>query len=199
MHKLCLFLSVCALCSMPNISVAFEVNDKAALQEIENRLQIKSQMIGKFEQKKSLPQLPHLLLSNGILAISDKYGISWRVQEPIPSHLILDGRQASDDPLTKQIAYPLLHILRGDFSELDKLFEISTENNKKYWQLRLLPKSEMFNKIITQIEITGNRKIEKIRLIEANSAVTEMLLYDLHSVDVTDPLLVAEFPDAQAQ
>lgn len=178
---------------LPLWAAAIAPEQQQALQQIEARLQTAPQMLGRFEQKKTLPQLPRPLLSSGVVALSEVQGVSWRVQKPIASHLILSEQRAGGDVLAQQIAYPLLQIFRGNFAALDDLFHVAAESGQDQWQVRLTPKNAAMGKVIASIEISGDRGIEQVRLAEANNAVTEMQLLELRAVDKTDPFLAAEF------
>ncbi|WP_250460485.1 LolA family protein [Microbulbifer litoralis] len=173
--------------------LALEPQQQRVLAQIEARLEKAPQMLGRFEQKKTLPQLPRPLLSSGVVALSRDQGISWRVQKPIASHRILKAAGTGDDVLARQIAVPLLQIFRGNFSALDGLFHVSAENGDDQWQVKLTPKTEAVGNVIASIEVRGDRDIKQIRLAEANSAVTEMQLLELRAVDESNPQFEAEF------
>ncbi|SHF36109.1 hypothetical protein SAMN04487965_2033 [Microbulbifer donghaiensis] len=195
MRALMLALS---LIVFPLQTLAIAPEQVRALAQIEARLQTAPQMLGRFEQKKTLPQLPRPLLSSGVVALSQKQGVSWRIEQPLASHLLLNEESAGDDALARQIAYPLLQIFRGNFSALDGLFYVVGENAEDKWQVTLTPKNEAIARVIASIEVSGDRAIEQIRLAEANSAVTEMQLLELRAVDETDPQFKAEFNDLTA-
>lgn len=199
MRRLWLSLCLSALAVFSPRLLALEPDQQRALAQIEARLQTASQMLGRFEQKKTLPQLPRPLLSSGVVALSQEQGVSWRVQQPIASHLILNEQRAGGDALAKQIAYPLLQIFRGNFSALDGLFHVDAEAGEKQWQVRLTPRAETLGKVIASIEISGNNAIEQIRLAESNSAITEMRLLELRAVKDRDPQFTAEFNPAQPE
>jgi hypothetical protein len=187
-----LLLSLCIF-SVAALAKELAPGPDRGLQEIEARLVKMPQMLGRFEQTKSLPQLPRPLLSKGIFALAEERGVSWRVLEPVESHLILSKNQAGGDPLTRQLAYPLTQILRGNFSALQELFVIEAVLEEQRWQLQLTPRAGQLAEFIHAIEVSGARNIERIRLLEANKAVTEIQLLDLRSVEKDSAELAAEF------
>lgn len=197
MRKLWLSLSLSLLTVFSPQLSALEPDQERVLEQIEARLQTAPQMLGRFTQKKTLPQLPRPLLSSGMVALSQELGVSWRVQEPVASHLILTEQHAEGDALAKQFAYPLLQIFHGNFSALEGLFHVSATAGEDQWQVRLTPRAETLGKVIASIEITGNSTIEHVRLAEANSAITEMQLLDLRPVKDSDPQFTAEFAPGQ--
>lgn len=182
---------------IPCGATAIETGQQEALEQIEARLETAPQMLGRFEQRKALPQLPRPLVSTGVVALSSDRGFSWRVQQPIESHLILKEGDATGAPMAGQLAYPLLQIFRGDFSGLDSLFYVSADAGAENWQVTLKPRSAALANVISSIEVQGNSRIRAIRLAEANSATTEMELLELIPVDENDPQLIAEFNTAE--
>ncbi|WP_193163634.1 outer membrane lipoprotein carrier protein LolA [Microbulbifer hainanensis] len=190
---------LCLVASLSPLASALAPEQQQVLRTIEARLQTAPQMLGRFEQKKTLPMLPRPLLSSGVVALSQDKGVSWRVQNPIASHRILSEEQAGGDAMARQIAYPLLQIFRGNFFALDDLFDVAAKAEADQWRVTLTPKAESIAKVITSIEVSGDDKIEQIRLAEANSAVTEMQLLDLHAVRQGDPALSAEFDSPQQE
>ncbi|WP_323846034.1 outer membrane lipoprotein carrier protein LolA [Microbulbifer magnicolonia] len=184
---------LCAALLSPAATLASEISQRAALEQIEERLQKAPQMLGRFTQKKTLPQLPRPLLSSGVVALSEERGVSWRVVEPIASHLILNEAQAGDDLLAKQIAYPLLQIFRGNFAALEQLFRVEAQMLDNRWEVTLEPKDSALAKFVSSIEVSGNSSIERIRLAEASAAITEMQLLELQPVSDSDPQFTAEF------
>ncbi|WP_308364446.1 MULTISPECIES: outer membrane lipoprotein carrier protein LolA [unclassified Microbulbifer] len=173
------------------MSAPVQAIDRPTLEQIEARLQKSPNMLGRFEQKKTLPQLPRPLLSNGVVALSEDRGVSWRVLEPIGSHRIFDGE--GRDPMAKQIAYPLMQIFRGNFAALEELFQVDAQLLESGWQVTLIPKGDALAGFVQSIEVSGNGDIEKLRLAETNQAITEMRLIGLQAVDEQDPKFAAEF------
>ncbi|WP_438632665.1 LolA family protein [Microbulbifer sp.] len=174
---------------------AAAIEPRDTLQQIETRLQKSPRMLGRFTQKKTLPQLPRPLLSSGVVALSKERGVSWRVVQPLQSHLIMSEEGAGDDALARQIANPLLQIFRGDFTRLEELFEVQAQLREESWSVTLTPRSEVLAGFIASIEVSGNKSIESIHLAEANEAITEMQLIGLQPVSETDPEFTAEFSE----
>jgi len=190
-----LFLSLLLCCAALPPAMALESRSEVALQQIEARLQKSPQMLGRFAQKKTLPQLPRPLLSSGVVALSEERGVSWRVIEPIESHLILSGDSAGDDALARQVAYPLLQIFRGNFAALEALFHVDAQLLDDNWEVTLTPKEGPLATFVSSIEVSGNSGIEHIRLAEASQAITEMQLIGLQPVDGEDPQFTTEFSE----
>lgn len=171
------------------------------LREIEKNIVSSPQMLGTFSQTKKLPQLPRPLVSSGVLAISEELGLSWRIENPIESHRIFklddgDSRNRVDSSIVgKHVADPLLKIISGDFSELDQTFTVGPHIAEEQWRISLVPKQEAFRKVIDSIEVMGDKKIRRIVLSEANMAVTEIDIMNLHSVEFNNSLLLSEFSE----
>ncbi|WP_445360767.1 LolA family protein [Microbulbifer sp. EKSA005] len=196
--RLVLFF-ICFLFS--TVTSALTSEQQAVLREIEKNIVSSPQMLGTFSQTKRLPQLPRPLVSSGILAISEELGLSWRIENPIESHRIFklddadSGNRVNSNIVGNHVADPLLKIISGDFSELDQTFTVGPEIAEEQWRINLIPKQEAFRKVIESIEVVGDKKIRKIVLAEANMAITEIDIINLHSVEANNSQLLSEFSE----
>ncbi|USD21639.1 outer membrane lipoprotein carrier protein LolA [Microbulbifer variabilis] len=190
---------ICFLFS--TVTSALTSEQQAVLREIEKNIVSSPQMLGTFAQTKRLPQLPRPLVSSGVLAISEELGLSWRIENPIESHRIfkLDdadfGNRINSNIVGNHVADPLLKIISGDFSELDQTFTVGPQIAEEQWRINLIPKQEAFRKVIESIEVVGDKKIRKIVLAEANMAITEIDIMNLHSVEANNSQLLSEFSE----
>ncbi|WP_444891667.1 LolA family protein [Microbulbifer sp. DLAB2-AA] len=196
--RLVLFF-ICFLFSI--VTSALTLEQQAVLREIEKNIVSSPQMLGTFSQTKRLPQLPRPLVSSGVLAISEELGLSWRIENPIESHRIFklddvdSGNRVNSNIVGNHVADPLLKIINGDFSELDQTFTVGPQIAEEQWRINLIPKQEAFRKVIESIEVVGDKKIRKIVLAEANMAITEIDIMNLHSVEANNSQLLSEFSE----
>ncbi|WKD49938.1 LolA family protein [Microbulbifer spongiae] len=201
MSKLKLFVLCLAIFLMPSCLLALTTEQRQVLEKIEDRIEITGQMIGNFSQKKTIPQLPRPLISKGVVAVSDDLGISWRIESPVSSHRIFwnpdnnNGKGSSTDPIDNQITYPLLQIIKGNFSSLNDLFYLNAQIEQEYWRVSLIPKQKSFREIITSLEISGNHHVRKIIIAETNRAITELEISDFYSINQEKEKFLAEFSE----
>ncbi|WP_226643726.1 LolA family protein [Microbulbifer variabilis] len=195
-----LFISIITLL-ISTVVFALTSEQLQALKEIEQKVDSSPQMLGTFSQTKILPQLPRPLVSNGILAVSENIGLSWRINSPIESHRIFkiasseNDSQSPNDIIESHVADPLIQIVNGDFSKLSQSFILNPKIEDEYWQIKLVPKQESFRNIIQSIEVTGDEKIRRITLAEASKAITEIKIENFHSVEPNNGQLLSEFSE----
>ncbi|WGL15275.1 outer membrane lipoprotein carrier protein LolA [Microbulbifer bruguierae] len=175
----------------------------AALEQISRQLNQPAQMRGEFRQHKLLPNLPRPLQSHGHIALSQERGISWRTLQPVPSHIVMGGEGEGDsaNAFSRQLAEPMMNILRGNFAALEQMFYVdagyevnladaSADDN---WKMSLRPRSARLQKYLNAIEIFGGDSIRRIRLLEGNQSVTDIEFLNMQPVAAQDAQFLAEF------
>jgi len=177
-----------------------------ALEKISQQLDQPAQMRGEFRQQKTLPNLPRPLQSGGQISLSQQHGISWRTLQPVASHIVMggEGKNASSSAFSRQMAEPMMHILRGDFAALEQMFYVDagyekdeeTDVASDNWKMSLRPRNARLQKYLNAIEIFGNDSVHRIRLLEGNQSVTEIEFINMQPVTAQDAQFLAEFdPD----
>lgn len=175
----------------------------AALEKISRQLSQPAQMRGEFRQQKILPNLPRPLQSQGAIALSQERGISWRTLQPVPSHIIMGGEstEKSASAFSRQMAEPMMNILRGDFAALEQMFYVDAGYEKTdsdsvttdNWKMSLRPRNARLQKYLNAIEIFGTDGIHRIRLLEGNQSVTDIEFLNMQPVTAHDAQFLAEF------
>ncbi|TLM75664.1 outer membrane lipoprotein carrier protein LolA [Microbulbifer harenosus] len=174
-----------------------------ALAKISEQLNQPAQMRGEFLQKKTLPNLPRPLQSQGQISLSQEHGISWRTLQPVASHIVMggEGENASASAFSRQMAEPMMHILRGDFAALEQMFYVDAGYEKDEeasvtsdnWKMSLRPRNARLQKYLNAIEIFGNESVHRIRLLEGNQSVTDIEFINMQPVTAQDAQFLAEF------
>ena len=174
-----------------------------ALEKISQQLDQPAQMRGEFRQQKTLPNLPRPLQSQGQISLSQQHGISWRTLQPVASHVVMggEGKNASSSAFSRQMAQPMMHILRGEFAALEQMFYVDagyeqdeeTAAASDNWKMSLRPRNARLQKYLNAIEIFGNDSVHRIRLLEGNQSVTEIEFINMQPVTAQDAQFLAEF------
>ena len=174
-----------------------------ALEKISRQLEQPAQMQGEFRQQKTLPNLPRPLQSEGKISLSQQHGISWRTLQPVASHIVMggEGKGGSSSAFSRQMAEPMMHILRGDFAALEQMFYVDAGYEKDpataeagdNWKMSLRPRNARLQKYLNAIEIFGNDSVQRIRLLEGNQSVTDIEFLNLQPVTAQDAQFLAEF------
>jgi hypothetical protein len=189
-------LAAVASAQSPSQASSQDLPATTALEQIAAELKTDSNMLGKFRRQKTMLQLPRPLVSTGIIALSQKQGISWRTLQPVPSHVLLGSGSGKQSAFARQIATPLMNILRGDFAALQQDFVVEAHpaaTAGDQWKISLRPRSPQTRKYLQVIEIFGDERIGRIRLLEGSQALTVIEFHDLQAVSADDPQFQSEF------
>lgn len=166
MKKLLLFTLSC-LC-------AFAIQ----LDEIRERLN-HPYLQGDFIQEKHIQNFPNPITTKGKFLI-DQETLLWEVQKPIKNTVkitqdgiyILDSQgkwHRKENQYDKQF---FLSIIRFDFAQLQKNFDIKLQDEAKQWKITLTPIGLILPKIFKNIYIFGKNYVQKVVLIESNGDET---------------------------
>jgi hypothetical protein len=149
---------------------------------------------GRFEQRKSLPDLPKPLLSTGEFLFAKDIGVWWHTRTPFESVFILtrDGARsrdeggtetkvsAADQPGVAVAARIFFALFALDFEALSKDFDtygMPTGSGKTAgWQVGLRPKLAAMAAVFRESVIEGTQRANRIELRDAHGDRTEILL-----------------------
>lgn len=148
------------------------------LDEIKKRLN-HPHLQGDFTQEKHIQNFPNPIKTQGKFLI-DGETLLWDVQKPIKNTVkitqngiyILDSQgewHRKENQYDKQF---FLNIIRFDFAELQKNFDIKTEDEAKQWKITLTPIGLILPKIFKNIYIFGENYVKKVILKESNGDET---------------------------
>ncbi len=149
---------------------------------------------GRFEQRKTLPDLPRPLLSTGDFLFARDLGVWWHTQTPFDSVFILtrEGARSRDEGGAETkisadqqpgvaVAARIFFALFGlDFEALSKDFDtygIPTGAGKSAgWQVGLRPKLAAMSAVFREAVIDGAEHATRIELRDMHGDRTEILL-----------------------
>jgi hypothetical protein len=147
----------------------------------------------RFEERRYFPYQKDPIVLQGEVRVSHEHGLSLHYEQPEERTVIVDDRglllrdsagtkTPPPDPRATMANEALLLVLRFDFVELEKKFELSGRREGNLWSLILVPRDATVKKTIGEIHVGGEgatvRRIELRRsakqhidiLIEAPSA-----------------------------
>lgn len=148
------------------------------------RLQESGLLRGDFRQQKNLKILKQPFVSRGWFIFSRQNGIYWEITEPLQNAYLIgkkgirpaaDGPAATvESPFADSIGRLFSSILGADLEELRNHFDLYYRRSDAYWQIGLKPRNRHVAAFISGIEITGNRYIDALKIVEAGGDTTEI-------------------------
>jgi len=163
---------------------------------------------GRFEQRKTLPDLPRPLQSTGEFLFARDLGVWWHTRTPFDSVFILtrEGARSRDEggaetrinadeqPGVAVAARIFFALFALDFEALSKDFDtygMPTGTGKSAgWQVGLRPKLAAMSAVFREAVIDGTQHANRIELRDAHGDRTEILLPEVSIL--TDGLSAAD-------
>lgn len=142
---------------------------------------------GSFQQEKRLKILRKPLMSTGTFTYHQNKGVIWKTLTPIPSLLLasdvrlLTGQGEQAVPAAFGNVFKAL--LGGELNRLSGSFIITGTEQKASWQLQLTPKDELFKKVISTIQLTGDTGLHLLDLQEVNGTLTRIVFTQITHPD----------------
>lgn len=145
---------------------------------------------GTFEQEKTISVLPLPLRSAGAFQYHRDRGLLWQTLHPVESTLRIDRNgleldgSALNQMASQQVAAVMLAVFSGDISLIEAQFSLQESGSPENWKILLAPTSELLQKKITAIEISGGEFTEQVNFTAANGdssrmhLSTEQIVYD---------------------
>lgn len=155
-------------------------------------------VVGGFEQEKQLKGFKRPLKSSGDFRVERKQGIWWHTRHPFESELVVRPQEivtrsggtevlrvdAAKEPAVRAINAIFLAVLAGDIDVLEDQFDVTGSVEPKTWTLRLTPKAEALRRALSRIELTGERFVRHLELVEVSGDVTRIRLLEPHSESI---------------
>jgi outer membrane lipoprotein-sorting protein len=174
MHRR-LLLSLCLLL------VSFSAQAADLIQGVAERLAQPALLRGEFEQNKTVAGFKKPL-------VAKERGVLWETVQPFPSLLKLTRDEivasengavafrlnASKEPTVRVINGLMFSLLNGDVKALADIFTIQGELSGKSWTLALTPKQAAMSKVMSKIDLSGERYVREITISEANGDLTRI-------------------------
>jgi hypothetical protein len=161
--------------------------------QIQSILDKPTLLCGRFDQVKQLTDISKRLLSNGRFCIDAKKGILWQTLKPFPNTLRLtrdeiiqtQGNQiimqmdAKQEPVVRMINNILFSLLAGDFSQLDKTFDLKSTIKNKNWQVNLKAHDPTIAKAIGEISLEGDNHVKHVIIKQDNGDSTSIVFSNI--------------------
>lgn len=161
---------------------------------VRERLDSPALLRGQFAQSKSITGFKKPLLSNGDFLFWRDHGVIWHTKKPFDSMLTLTPRvlassqngnttmrmDTRNEPTLATMNETLLALLAGDIDNLKQRFHLDGELSGAHkWTLRLIPKDKGMATVISQIELSGDRNVQRVVLQENNNDTSTILFSQL--------------------
>lgn len=164
---------------------------------------------GQFEQKKNLAGFKQALVSSGDFLLWRDHGLCWHTRTPFDSSLTLTRRGITQTQGTTTLKMDakkepglllandiLFALLSGDVSLLAQRFQMSGKLvGAEGWQLRLVPTDAALTKVFKNIELSGARFVQDIRLEDMNGDLTAIRFSQTKLGPAATPEEVKSFAD----
>lgn len=190
------FITLCMLIVATFLPARSAVASQEVLATISERMQPVAVLRGDFAQEKYFSIMTRPLKSNGTFTLDRARGIWWHNVAPIPGDMVLsdkgivqrstDGQiqtlDSAQQPALKVMTSIIRQLVSGDWAQLQTHFDISANVAADRWTATLTPKTgSLFANHATQIEVSGNRFVESISLLEKNTDKTHIVFSKLSS------------------
>ena len=143
---------------------------------------------GQYTQDKTLQGLKRPLHAEGSFVFVRELGIAWRTVTPFESELVITNSDilqrengkvsmhmtAAQQPAVHVVAEIFASVFALDFQRLSANFELYSRRAGRGWELGLKPRQA--GGPLKQIVVTGNRQVERVRVLDANLDETDIRL-----------------------
>ena len=143
-------------------------------------------VVGRFIQRRHLPQLERPIASSGRFAYERGRGLLWQVTEPIASSLVIaadgvfqDGEPVEGAGALRAVAPVFGALFAGESDRLGRHFEVDREATETGWRLQLRPRDATLAAAIERIVVAGQSGPDSLVLIGANGGRTELAFDDI--------------------
>ncbi len=187
----------------------FSFNSTACeLRDINEKVK-SNHLAAEFKQSKVIKALSRPLLSKGYIWFGETEQLIWQVISPLKSTMVIQPGKIkqfdkNDNPLklhvnsmATDLSNVFFKLLVGDFSSLSDTFKIAAECQKAGWKLKLNPRTPQLSRIINQIEVIGNEKLEAIMIEEKRGDHTTIELFN--STQITEDNFKRYLKDSQKE
>lgn len=175
--------------------------DDAAVASIQKQLAPFATLHGRFTQTKRIRVLSRPLVSSGDFVLVKERGLLWRTTEPIAAAVritpggiaqLKDGKttvlvSAKDQPGVSAVGKVLFAIFSLDLGRFREhfAFRSAAAPAGKPWTAVLAPTDAGLATFVRSIELTGERTLEGLTLVEANGDVTSIRFADTRATPLT--------------
>jgi outer membrane lipoprotein-sorting protein len=177
-RKLLTSIAALALCATTPSSYA--QSTQQLLQTVSSSLTRTEGLQAQFRQVKQIRGFRTSMVSTGKLVAVNNKGMLWITESPSASTLkitpngMVENRSGTNTSIdygssTKTINTIFSSVLTGNFGLLQQYFNITgSAQSKGAWNLNLIPNSPNMKQAIMQIQVSGARYVQSVRISEAN-------------------------------
>lgn len=160
------------------------------LEALQARLATTPDIAGRFEQTRYLADLDTSLVSRGHFRYERDTRVIWTLETPVDKRLVFTPQDAAsldeaggetngnDDRRRQQAAELLLSLLDGDWSALERRFDITLAGHAEAWSVDLVPRQRAVRERLESIRLAGGRYLESLSLHAANGDILEVTFSD---------------------
>ena len=167
--------SWCLFFLLSSASVADELVDS-----ISKRLSNTEIIYGEFQQEKHLKILRKPLLATGIFTYHPNKGVIWKTLTPAPSLLMLNNTRLltnqGEQAIPAAFARVFQALLGGNLHALINDFTMTGTSQQTAWQLTLIPKDALLQKIIRSLVLSGDKDVQTLEIDEVVGNRTHIAL-----------------------
>jgi hypothetical protein len=175
--------------------------DAAAWRDLVERFARRPDSVAEFEERRFFPFRKAPVELRGEVRVSHARGLSLRYTVPTERTIILDdqgllirdpkGKSAPPPDARANLANEALrHILRLDFAELERTYEVYGRREGDVWSLALVPRAEDVRRAIGTILVDGER--EDVRRIELRRSVKQHIDIVMSAPQTSAPFTAEE-------
>ena len=164
------------------VTIAAPATAGDLLHEVEARLDQARVTRGQFVQQKQLVGIARPLLGRGSFVVDRERGVVWRSEAPFRSVLKItrreivqtDGSQVlmhletEREPAVRAVSAVLFATFAGDFAVLAQYFSLDGDTAGPGWHLTLRPKEPGLARLISSLELSGERAVRRVDLTAAS-------------------------------
>ena len=140
------------------------------------------ELSGEFVQEKYLAQFETSIQSSGTFSYQRGKQIIWQTLQPIQSELVMTPTQivsrqgdvellrldAGHNAAVAVLSNLFFSVLTSEWDQLDEHFTLSGNSSNGSWQISLTPKEEMIANVVNNVELSGERDLERVVMHENN-------------------------------
>lgn len=172
-------------------------SNQATFNQVQAQLSKADTLSGNFKQIRNMHLLSQPLTSTGHFILSKKEGLKWYQTTPFESMLIVTDNKIEqtitntpttiitkkEQPIVFSFTHIFLSIFNGDTKGIKDYFDIYFTGNTKQWKIALKPTSELLQKAIESIEMSGGKTINTITINEAKQNQMIMSFSNVKAVE----------------
>lgn len=182
------------------VSVAARADQAALLAGIQQQLQERMATSFHFVQERRLAVLTKPVVSSGLLAFSAQQGLCWNIARPYVATLLVNDAgifqmepgqpnkqlMASGNPVFETFAHVYMALFKGEMAKLDQAFSLQPARDGDNWSIVLVPLPGSPLVWLQQIEISQQRGVNQLTLLEKNGDRTDIRFEPVASAATQD-------------